>query len=131
MLAAKIIKLVEDSDWVSPMVVHEKEQKDEIRICIYIKKLNDACVRDPFPTPFTNEVLDNVRGQEAYSFTNGFSRYHQIKIMVGDRSKMTFTTKWGFFQYTIMPFLLKNAPMIFSHIVIGTFKDFIHKFLEV
>lgn len=36
-----------------------------------LRKLNDACVHDPFPTPFTNKVLDNVGGQGAYSFTEG------------------------------------------------------------
>jgi hypothetical protein len=45
-------------------------------MCVDLKKLNDASVHDPFPTPFTNEVLDNVGGQEVYSFTDGFSRYH-------------------------------------------------------
>lgn len=79
------------------MVVQEKKEKDEIRICTDLKKLNDACVHDPFSTPFTNEVLDNVGGEEAYSFTDGFSRYHQIKITPEDRRKTTFVTKWGCF----------------------------------
>ena len=131
MLAAGIIEPVEESDWVSPMVVQEKKQKDEIRICVDLRKLNDACVHDPFPTPFTDEVLDNVGGQEAYSFTDGFSGYHQIKIAPEDRSKTTFATEWGCFQYTVMPFGLKNAPAIFSRVVIAAFKEFIHKFLEV
>lgn len=52
-LAARIIEPVEESDWVSPMVVQEKKKKGEIRICIDLRKLNDACVHDPFPTPFT------------------------------------------------------------------------------
>jgi len=58
------------------MVVQERKKKDEIRICMDLSKLNDACVHDPFPTLFTDELLDNVSGQEAYSFTDGFSRYH-------------------------------------------------------
>jgi len=62
MLMASIIELVEESDWVSPMVVQEKKQKDEIRICVDLGKLNDTCLHDPFLTPFTNEVLDNVGG---------------------------------------------------------------------
>jgi hypothetical protein len=131
MLVAGIIEPVEESDWVSPMVVQEKKQKDEIRICVDLRKLNDACVHDPFPTPFTDEVLDNVGGQEAYSFTDGFSGYHQIKIAPEDRSKTTFATEWGCFQYTVMPFGLKNAPAIFSRVVVAAFKEFIHKFLEV
>ena len=96
-----------------------------------LRKLNDACVHDPFPTPFTDEVLENVGGQEAYSFTNGFSRYHQIKIMLEDRSKTTLTNDWGCFQYIVMSFALNNVPAIFSHLVVAAFKEFIHKFLEV
>lgn len=61
----------------------------------------------------------------------GFSEYHQIKITLEDRSKTKYATKWGCFQYTVMPFGLKNALVIFSCIVVATFKEFIHKFLEV
>jgi hypothetical protein len=93
--------------------------------------LNDACLHDPFPTPFSDEVLENVGGQEAYSFTDGFSWYHQIRIAPEDRHKTTFSLKWGSYQYTVMPFGLKNSPTIFSRIVVVAFKDFIHKFLEV
>lgn len=71
---------MEESDWVSPILVQEKKWKDEIRICVDLMKLNNAYMHDPFPTPFTDEVLDNVGGQEAYLFTDGFSGYHQIKI---------------------------------------------------
>jgi len=78
MLVVGIIEPVEESNWVSLMVVHEKKQKGEIGICMDLWKLNNACVNDPFPTPFTNEVLENVGGQEAYSFMDGFSGYHQI-----------------------------------------------------
>lgn len=113
------------------MVVQEKRQKGEIRICIYLWKLNYACVHDPFPTSFIDEVLDNVRGQETCSFTDGFSGYHQIKIAPEDRSKTTFAMEWGCFQYTLMPFGLKNVPAIFPGVVILAFKKFIHKFLEV
>ena len=62
MLAAGIIETVEESEWVSPMVVQEKKTKGDIRICVDLRKLNDASLQDPFPTPFTDEVLDNVGG---------------------------------------------------------------------
>ena len=75
MLTAGIIELKE-LETVSPMVVQEKKTKGEIRICVDLRKLNDACLHDPFPTPFIDEVLDNVRGQEVYSFNDGFSGYH-------------------------------------------------------
>ena len=44
---------------------------------------------------------------------------------------MTFATEWVCFQYTVMPFRLKNALSFFSCVVIAAFKEFIHKFLEV
>ena len=71
MLEARIIELVEESEWIIPMVVQNKKI-GEIRICVDLRKLNDACLHDTFSTPFTDEVLDNVGGQEVYSFTDGF-----------------------------------------------------------
>ena len=94
-------------------------------------KVNDAYVHDQFLIPFTNEVLDNVGGHDTYLFTDGYSGYHQIKIVPKDRRKKTFAIEWGCFQYTMMLFGLKNAPTIFSRSFITTFKEFIHKFLEV
>jgi hypothetical protein len=72
-----------------------------------------------------------VEGQKVYSFIDGFSGYHQIIITVEDRYKTTFSTEWGSYQYMIIPFGLKNAPTIFSRVVVAAFKDFIDKFLEV
>jgi hypothetical protein len=91
MLEAGIIEPVEETKWISPMVV-QKKKKEEIRICIDLRKMNDSCLHDPFPTPFTDEVLDNVGSQEVYSFTDGFSGYHQIQISKEDRHKTTFAT---------------------------------------
>jgi hypothetical protein len=86
-------------------------------ICVELRKFNDAFLHDPFPTPFTNKVLENVGGQEAYSFTGGFSGYQQIKITPEDRHKTTFATEWGSYQYTLMPFCLKNSLSIFSRVL--------------
>jgi hypothetical protein len=129
MLEAGIIEPVEESKWISPMVVQDKKT-GEIRICVDLRKLNDAYLHDPFPTPFTDEVLDNVGRHEVYSFTDGFSRYHQIQIAKEYRHKITFATEWGSYQYTVMSFGLKNAPTIFSRVVVEAFKEFLHKFLE-
>jgi len=112
------------------MVVQDKKI-GEIRICVYLRKLKDACVTDPFPTPFTDEVLDNVGGKEAYSFIDGFSGYHQIMIAKEDQHKTTFAIDNGCYQYIVMPFGHKNAPTIFSRVVVATFREFILRFLEV
>ena len=88
-------------------------------------------MRDPFPIPFTHEVLEGVGSQEMYSFTDGFFGYHQIRIDKEDRHKTTFVTEWGCFKYTVIPFGLNNAPAIFSRVVVTKFKYFIQKFLQV
>jgi hypothetical protein len=94
MLEEGIIEPVEESEWTSPMVVQDNKTI-EIIIYVDLRKLNDACLHDPFPTPFTDEVLDNVGGQEIYSFTDGFSGYDHIRIAKEDCHKTTFATKWG------------------------------------
>jgi hypothetical protein len=75
MLEVGIKEPLEESKWIIPMVVQEKKQGG-IQICVDSRKLNYACLHDPFPTPFTYEVLESVGGNESYSFTNGFSGYH-------------------------------------------------------
>jgi hypothetical protein len=99
-----------------------QEIRRGIRICIDLRKLNDACLHDPLPILFMDEVLDNVGGHEVYSFTDGFLGYHQIKIAQEDIYKTTFAMEWGYYQYTVMPFGVNNAPTIFYGVVISTFK---------
>jgi hypothetical protein len=49
-----------------------------------MRNSNDTCLHDTFPTLFIDEVLENIGGQETYSFTDGFSGYHHIKLMQKD-----------------------------------------------
>jgi hypothetical protein len=88
-------------------------------------------VHDPFPTPFTDGVIEQAVGKEAYSFTDGFSGYHQVRIAEEEKRKTTFIIEWGYFAYNLMTSGLKNAPVVFSRIVITSFREFIHKFIEV
>jgi hypothetical protein len=76
MLEVGIIKPDEELEWISSMVIHGNKQGRGIMICVDLRKLNDAFLHDPFPTPFTDEVLENMGGHEAYSFTDGFPGYH-------------------------------------------------------
>ena len=131
MLAAVLIFAVEESEWISPIVIQSKKGTEYIRVCLDFRSLNAACVHDPFPTPFSYEVLDQVASKEAYSFTDGFSGYHQVWITEEDKKQTIFTTEWGSFAYNVMPFGLKNAPAVLSRIVIAAFRDYIQKILEV
>ena len=61
-------------------MIKDEKATSEVRICVNLRKLNDAFLHDTFPTPFTDEVLESVGGQEMHSFTNEFLGYHQVKI---------------------------------------------------
>jgi hypothetical protein len=89
MVEASIIESVIESEWISSMVVQDKNTGG-IMICVDFIKLNYACLHDPFPTPFTDELLETIGGNEAYLFTDRFSRYHETNIALEDRHKTTF-----------------------------------------
>jgi hypothetical protein len=96
LLVVGFIQSIKEVTWLSPIVVIPKKN-GKLRICIDFKKLNATTKKDPYPLPFTYEVLNMVARYEAYSFLDGYSRYHQISIAPEDRYKTTFVTNWGGF----------------------------------
>ena len=135
LLEAGIIYPVNNSEWVSPIVVVPKkvgaDGKVKIRVCQDFRKLNAATRKDHFPLPFIDMVLDHVAGQECFSFLDGFSGYNQVFIRKNDQLKTTFTTDWGTFAFNRMPFGLCNAPGTFQRLMTDIFRDFLKHFLEV
>ncbi|MCO5611957.1 hypothetical protein L7F22_066217 [Adiantum nelumboides] len=112
LLKAGFITEVENSDWLFPIVVVPKKNS-KLRVCVDYRKLNAQTIKDPFPLPFTNMMLDEIAKHEMYSFMDGYSGYNQLKIAPEDREKTTFITQWGAFMYLAMPFELCNAPATF------------------
>jgi hypothetical protein len=114
LLEAGFIYPVNNSEWVSPIVVVPKkvgaDGKVKIRVCQDFRKLNSATKKDYFPLSFTDIILDHVAGHERYSFLDGFSGYNQVFIRMNDQLKTMFTTEWGTFAFNRMPFGLCNAP---------------------
>ena len=108
MLQVIIIESVEQYEWSSSMVIQENK-KGGIKISIDIRKLNNACIIDPFPTLVIDEVLESVGGQESYSIIDEFLGYHHITISKEDYHYTTLSTEYRSYQYTAMPFGLKNA----------------------
>ncbi|KAH9312293.1 hypothetical protein KI387_027328, partial [Taxus chinensis] len=76
MIAPSIIEEVEETKWIRPMVISIKKD-GRIRIYVDYSDPNAVCVINPFPTPFNEEILEGVVGCKVYSFTDGFSGYHQ------------------------------------------------------
>ena len=80
----------------APIVVVPKKN-GKLRICVDFKKLNVATKKDPYTISFTDFILDTVARHEIYSFLDGYSGYHQIKIAPEDRFKTAFVADWGAF----------------------------------
>ncbi|CAM6113035.1 unnamed protein product [Calypogeia fissa] len=135
LLEAGIIYPMLNSEWVSPIVIvpkkTKKDGKPKIRVCQDFRKLNDATLKDFYPLPFMNIVLDIVAGHEVYSFLDGYLGYNQIWIKKEDQAKTAFTTEWGIFAFRRMPFGLCNAPGMFQRLMMNIFHDFLRKFLEI
>ncbi len=108
LLLTKFIQYVEEVTWLSPIIVVPKKN-GKLRICIDIIKLNVATKKDPYPLPFIDEVLNIVAGYEAYSFLDGYSKYHQIFTAPKDKYKISFVTNWGVFIWKVMSFGVKNG----------------------
>ena len=104
---------IEDSKWVSPVVVTPKKN-GKWRIYVDYKPLNAATKRNHFPLLFQDEILNKVAGHERYTVCDDYSRYFHISIAEGDQKKTTFITPWGCFAYQVMPFGLTNAPSTFQ-----------------
>ena len=94
-----------------------------LKIYMNYKKLNHIMKNDRYPIPFCDKILEEVGDYELYSFADGFSEYHQVKIVHEDQFKTTFTLSWDTFCYKIMSFRLCNAP--------ATFQRLMNKILEL
>ncbi|MCO5552095.1 hypothetical protein L7F22_005605 [Adiantum nelumboides] len=127
---AEFIYEIEHTDWVSPIVVVPKKNK-KLRVCVNLKKVNAATIRDNYPLPITDHVIERVASREAYSFLDGFSRYNQLAIKSEDQHKTAFATEWGIFAYRVMPFGLTNALATFQRLMSHAFKEYLKQFLEI
>jgi ribonuclease HI len=108
LLDAKIIVPLRYSDWIANLVPVRKKN-EEIRLCVDFRNLNRSSLKDNYPLPKMDYVLERVVGANRMSMIDGFSGYNQIAMNEKDREKTAFTTPWGTFMYDKMPFGLMNA----------------------
>ena len=100
-------------------------------MCMDLRNLNKACPKDDFHLPHIDVLVDNTTGSALMSFMDGFSRYNQINMAPGDMNKTTFTTEWGIYCYTMMPFGLKNVGATYQRMVTGLLHDIMHNEVEM
>ena len=71
--------------------------------------LNEACLKDSFPLPRIDQIVDASAGYGILSFLDAFSDYHHIPMYSPDAEKTTFITPHRLYCYNVIPFGLKNA----------------------
>ncbi|GBG70149.1 hypothetical protein CBR_g6280 [Chara braunii] len=100
-------------------------------MCIDYRGLNAINVKNREPLPRIDDLLDRVQGCRYFSKIDLKSRYHQIAIRPKDQYKTTFQTRYGLYEFVVMPFGLCNAPGTFQHAMNRIFHDYLDKFVAV
>jgi hypothetical protein len=113
MLDARIIVPLRYSNWVANLVPVRKKN-GEIRLCVDFRNLNKCSLKENYPLPKMDHILQRVVGAHRISLLNGYSGYNQIAVCEEDKEKTTFTTPWGTFMYDKMPFGLMNTGATFQ-----------------
>ncbi|GBG70698.1 hypothetical protein CBR_g7997 [Chara braunii] len=119
------------SPYGSPVLFVPKKKEGTFRMCIDYRGLNAITVKNRDPLPRIDDLLDRVQGCRYFSKIDLKSEYHQIAIRPEDQHKTAFQTRYGLYEFVVMPFGLCNAPGTFQHAINRIFHDYLDKFVIV
>ncbi|KAL0313622.1 UNVERIFIED_CONTAM: hypothetical protein Sradi_5761500 [Sesamum radiatum] len=100
-------------------------------MCIDFRDLNKACLKDFYPLPRIDQLVDSTSSYELLSMTDASQGYHQIILALEDRKRVSFITSAGTFCYVAMPFRLKNAGGTYQWLVDKIFRPQIGRNIKV
>ena len=100
-------------------------------MCVDLSDLNKACLKDSYPLPCIDQLVDSTAGHRLLSFMDAFFGYNQIRMDEADQEKTSFVTSQGLFCYKVMPFGLKNAGATYQRLVNHIFRPQIGRNVEV
>jgi transposase InsO family protein len=104
-----------NSDWSSPAILVVHPMKND-RLCIDYREANLLFIRDAFPMPRVDVILNQLAGKRFFSAFDAKKGYFQIKVKEEHRKFLAFITSFGLFEFKVMPFGIKTAPAFYQRI---------------
>jgi len=119
-----------NSPWGAP-VLFVKKKDGTLRFCIDYRQLNKVTVKNRYPLPRIDDLFDQLKGAKVFSKIDLRSGYYQMRIKGQDVSKTAFRTRYGHFEFLVLPFGLTNAPALFMDLMNRVFQPYLDKFVVV
>ena len=113
------------------LVLFVKKKDGTLRLCIGYRQLNKLTVKNKYPLPRIDDLFDQLKGASIFSKIDFRSGYHQLKIKDVDVHKTTFRTRYGHYEFLVMPCGLTNAPVAFMDLMNRVFRPYMDKFVVV